>query len=78
MKGAFSVEPPSTVPAESNRGAVSRLERNDLPVTSRAYLNHGRKSPTASVHRQNSQPRAKAEEDSAKPTNQALPAAPPP
>jgi len=80
MKDAFAAEPPSTVPAESNRDAVGGPKRRDMAVASQTSPEPLQKESlsAAVVDRQNSQLQTKADEASAKPQNQVMPAAPPP
>jgi hypothetical protein len=80
MKDAFAGEPPSTVPAESNRDAVGGPNRRDMAVASQTPPEPLQKESLsgAAIDRQNSQLQTKADEASAKPQNQVMPAAPPP
>jgi hypothetical protein len=81
MKDAFAAEPPSTVPAESNRDAVGGSKRPDMAVAPQTLpepLQKESLSAAAVVDRQNSQLQTKADEASAKPKNQVMPAAAPP
>ena len=80
MKGGYAVEPPSFGPVESNKDASDRLGRRDGDVASqRLHAPLEKESRPASVAgRQNSQLGAVADEASAKPKNQVMPAAPPP
>ena len=78
MKDAFAAEPPSTVPAESNRVAVGGSKRRDMAVGSQTLpepLQKESLSAAAVVDRQNSQLQTKADEASAKPKNQVMPTA---
>ena len=79
LKDAFAAEPPSTVPAESNRDAVGGPKRRDMAVASQTSPEPLRKESLsgAAIDRQNSQLQTKADEASAKPQNQVMPAAPP-
>ena len=80
LKDAFAAEPPSTVPAESNRDAVGGPKRRDMAVASQTSPEPLQKESLsgAAIDRQNSQLQTKADEASAKPQNQVMPAAPPP
>jgi len=76
-KDAFAVEPPATVPAESNRDSGSGLKRRDtaedLPAPPELLQ---KEALSDSVEGQNSRHRRNVDETSAKPKNQANPAAP--
>jgi superfamily II RNA helicase len=78
MKDAFAAEPPSTVPVESNRDAVGGPKRRDMPAASQALPEPLQKESLSAVvvDRQNSQLQTKADEASAKPKNQVMPAPP--
>jgi len=80
MKDAFAAEPPSTVPAESNRDAVAGPKRRDMAVASQTSPEPLQKESLsgAAIDRQNSQLQTKADEKSVKPQHQVMPAAPPP
>lgn len=80
VKDAFAAEPPSTVPAESNRDAVAGPKRRDMAVASQTSPEPLQKESRsgAAIDRQNSQLQTKADEASAKPKNQVMPAAAPP
>lgn len=80
MKDAFAAEPPSTVPVESNRDVVGGPKRRDMAVASQTLpepLQKESLSTAVVVDRQNSQLQTKADEASAKPKNQVMPAAAP-
>ena len=78
MKDAFAKEPPSSVPAEPNRDAKSRLERRDVAVSQSLPEQLQKESLPASVaDRQNSELETKADETSTNAKKQAMrPAAP--
>lgn len=77
LKDSFAAEPPSSVPAESSRDANDRLGRRDAVAPQPLPAPLQKESPPASVAgRQNSQLGVKADEASAKPKNQVMPAAP--
>ena len=80
MKGGYAEEPPPFVPAESNKDANDRLGRRDVDVASQRLPAPLEKEsrPASVAGRQNSQLGAVADEASAKPKNQVMPAAPPP
>ena len=79
MKDAFAAEPPSTVPVESNRDAVGGPKRRDMAAASQTLPEPLQKESLSAVvvDRQNSQLQTKADEASAKPKNQVMPAAAP-
>ena len=76
LKDGFAAEPPSSVPAESNRDANDRLGRRDAVAPQPLPAPLQKESlPAAVAGRENSQLGGKADE-TAKPKNQAMPAAP--
>ena len=78
MKDAFAAEPPSSVPAESSRDAGAGLKRRDVAMAPQSLPEPSQKESlsAAVVDRQNSKLETKADEASAKPKNQVMPAAP--
>ena len=78
MKGGYAEEPPPFVPAESNKDANDRLGRRDVASPRLPVPLEKESRPASVAGRQNSQLGAVADEASAKPKNQVMPAAPPP
>ena len=77
LKDGFAAEPPSSAPAESSRDANDRLARRDAAAAQPVPAPLQKESlPVSVAGRENSQLGAKADEASAKPKNQVMPAAP--